>query len=89
MNIEKKYTKFKYFECEFFKGKFLQVTQFVEDRRSFVATVIYAVFPNRLDSYDFTLIYEHAFLGFSMAKPGLRPRWQSLYYPLAHEVYFT
>ncbi|XP_063871143.1 uncharacterized protein LOC135106256 isoform X2 [Scylla paramamosain] len=63
------------------------VTARVEERVSFVATVIYAVFPQRLEHYDYSYMFEYAFHAFCMARPALRPRWQSLYYPLHHYVW--
>lgn len=64
-----------------------QVTDRVEDRTSFLANVIYAVFPNRLLRYDYSYMFEYAFHAFTMAKPALKPRWQSLYYPLTDGVW--
>ncbi|XP_037800843.1 uncharacterized protein LOC119595769 [Penaeus monodon] len=64
-----------------------EVTDRVEDRTSFLANVIYAVFPNRLLRYDYSYMFEYAFHAFTMAKPALKPRWQSLYYPLTDGVW--
>ncbi|XP_042225916.1 uncharacterized protein LOC121868951 [Homarus americanus] len=64
-----------------------EVTKRVEERTSFIATVIYAVFPQRLQYYDYSFMFEYAFHAFSMAKPALKPGWQSLYYPLTNEVW--
>ncbi|XP_047482777.1 glutamate receptor ionotropic, delta-1-like [Penaeus chinensis] len=46
-----------------------------------------AIMPHLLELYDFTTVIEPATLGFSMAKPTLKPRWQSLYYPLTEGVW--
>ena len=66
---------------------YLQVTDQVKDRKSLIASVIYAVFPRRMEIYDYTYAFEFAFLGFSMEKPGLSPQWYSLYYPFSIEVW--
>ncbi|XP_069952103.1 ionotropic receptor 21a-like [Cherax quadricarinatus] len=66
-----------------------EVTDLVEKRVSFIATVIYAVFPQRLQHYDYSYMFEFASSAFSMAKPGLIPRWQSLYYPLTDHVWLS
>ncbi|KAK7082757.1 hypothetical protein SK128_001377 [Halocaridina rubra] len=36
---------------------------------------------------DFSIAYEPETLTFTMRKPGLKPRWQSLYYPLTDYVW--
>ncbi|XP_042233727.1 uncharacterized protein LOC121873914 [Homarus americanus] len=66
-----------------------EVTSQVEARRSFIATVVYVVLPNRLEQYDYTHTFDYSPLCFGMAKPTLKPQWQSLYYPLANEVWAT
>ncbi|KAK4327141.1 hypothetical protein Pmani_002370 [Petrolisthes manimaculis] len=43
--------------------------------------------PQRQERYDFSVVYEYATIDFSMAKPVLRPQWQSLYYPLSNLVW--
>ncbi|XP_069156905.1 ionotropic receptor 21a isoform X2 [Procambarus clarkii] len=64
-----------------------EVTKKVEERESFMATIIYAVLPSRLLHYDFSYPYEYASPTFCMPKPVLKPRFLSLYYPLANEVW--
>lgn len=59
----------------------------MQERESFIATVIYAVFPQRLELYDYTYMFEYASHAFCMSKPALRPQWQSMYYPLQDEVW--
>ncbi|XP_071527024.1 ionotropic receptor 93a-like [Panulirus ornatus] len=66
-----------------------EVAQRVEEKVSFMATVFHNVLPERLDRYDFSFIYEYGSLDFSMALPGVRPQWQSLYYPLSELVWAT
>ena len=43
----------------------------------------------RAEIYDFTYTYEFSYFSFAMAKPSQEPRWQSLYYPLAHQVWLA
>ncbi|XP_069157677.1 ionotropic receptor 21a-like [Procambarus clarkii] len=65
-----------------------QVVTLVEQRVSFVASVVHMILQNRLERFGFTCTYEHSInLAFGMAKPSLMPRWQSLYYPLTDEVW--
>ncbi|KAG7178056.1 Ionotropic receptor 21a-like 8, partial [Homarus americanus] len=64
-----------------------EVTKKVEERESFMATVIYAMLPGRLEQYDFSYPYEYASPTFCMLKPVLKPQFLSLYYPLADEVW--
>ncbi|XP_063596695.1 uncharacterized protein LOC134773424 [Penaeus indicus] len=64
-----------------------EATRLVEERLAFCSSIYHIVFPDRLDRYDFTYTYELAQLSFSLAKPFLKPRWQSLYYPLTDEVW--
>ncbi|KAK8396605.1 hypothetical protein O3P69_004944 [Scylla paramamosain] len=61
----------------------------VEERKSFMATVFHNMLPQRLKRYDYSYTYEYGSLDFSAAKPSLRPRWQSLYYPLSNEVWIA
>lgn len=65
----------------------LQVILRVEQRRAFMSPMKLAIMPHLLKLYDFTTVIEPATLGFSMAKPTLKPRWQSLYYPLTDGVW--
>ncbi|XP_068210468.1 LOW QUALITY PROTEIN: ionotropic receptor 93a-like [Palaemon carinicauda] len=65
-----------------------EVLQRVSDRTSMVASVVHMVLPQRLLRVDFTRTYEHGInIAFSMAKPVLKPQWQSLYYPLESIVW--
>ncbi|XP_042233765.1 glutamate receptor 2-like [Homarus americanus] len=64
-----------------------EVTDQVEARKSFIASIVYVVLPNRLEKYDFTHTFDYSPFCFGMAKPTLKPQWQSLYYPLANEVW--
>ncbi|ROT75895.1 Variant Ionotropic Glutamate Receptor [Penaeus vannamei] len=65
----------------------LQVATRVEERVSFMATVFHNVLPQRLERYDYSYTYEYGSLDFCVAMPGLRPQWQSLYYPLSDLVW--
>ena len=42
-----------------------------------------------MEKYDFTYGYENVHMSFGMAKPSLEPRWKSVYYPLAAEVWMA
>ncbi|XP_071527026.1 ionotropic receptor 93a-like [Panulirus ornatus] len=64
-----------------------EVVQKVEVRESFMAPVYYTLLPQRLKRFDMTFVYEFTFKTFSMRKPSAKPRWQSLYYPLADQVW--
>lgn len=64
-----------------------QVARLVSVRVSFMSPVYHNVMPQRLERYDFSFVYEYGSLDFSMAPPGLQPRWQALYYPLADLVW--
>ncbi|KAK4299129.1 hypothetical protein Pmani_028571 [Petrolisthes manimaculis] len=65
-----------------------QVVGQVEARQSLVASVVHMMLPQRTKRFSFTTTYEHGInLGFAMAKPSLRPRWESLYYPLTEQVW--
>ncbi|XP_071533998.1 LOW QUALITY PROTEIN: ionotropic receptor 21a [Panulirus ornatus] len=59
----------------------------IEKRVAFMMPMKLAIFPHLLEKYDYTFIIEEATLGFAMAKPKLKPRWQSLYYPMTDEVW--
>ncbi|XP_069982141.1 ionotropic receptor 21a-like [Penaeus vannamei] len=65
-----------------------EVTSKVVERKAFMSGVYHVLLPQRRKRYDFTFAYERAITEFSMAKPALRPRWQSLYYPLDENVWF-
>ncbi|XP_066982738.1 ionotropic receptor 93a-like [Macrobrachium rosenbergii] len=66
-----------------------EVATRVEERVSFMATVFHNVLPQRLERYDYSYTYEYGSLDFCVAKPGLKPRWQALYYPLTDEVWLA
>ncbi|KAK7076226.1 hypothetical protein SK128_028321 [Halocaridina rubra] len=65
-----------------------EVLQRVAERVSFMSPVVHMVLPQRLLRVDFTCTYEHGInIAFAMAKPVLKPQWQSLYYPLSDQVW--
>ncbi|XP_042866394.1 uncharacterized protein LOC122249515 [Penaeus japonicus] len=66
---------------------FVEVTKRVEERVSFISSIYYVVLANRMERHDFTYTYQFSYESFCMAKPGLRPQWESLYYPLTHRVW--
>ena len=43
----------------------------------------------RAELYDFTQTYEYSYVSFAMAKSSQEPQWQSLYYPLAYQVWLA
>ncbi|XP_047482563.1 uncharacterized protein LOC125034667 [Penaeus chinensis] len=58
-------------------------------RISFVTPVYHAVLATRLKRFDYSMGYTFAFISFSMKKPEIQPQWQSLYYPLADQVWLA
>ncbi|XP_064101701.1 ionotropic receptor 93a-like [Macrobrachium nipponense] len=66
-----------------------EVATRVEERVSFMATVFHNVLPQRLERYDYSYTYEYGSLDFCVAKPGLKPQWQALYYPFTDEVWLA
>lgn len=59
----------------------------MQQRRSFMAPIIYAVLPDRLQQYDLSYPYEYGSPTFCMTKPVLSPQYLSLYYPFSHSVW--
>ncbi|XP_042231759.1 ionotropic receptor 93a-like [Homarus americanus] len=68
-------------------NSWVEVAKRVEERVSFMATVFHNMLPERLERYDYSWVYEYGSLDFSMAQPGIKPQWQSLYYPLTDVVW--
>lgn len=54
-----------------------------------IVPVFHVMLTVRAERYDFTYPYEFAHGSFALAKPNLEPRWKSLYYPLANEVWMA
>ncbi|XP_071527502.1 ionotropic receptor 93a-like [Panulirus ornatus] len=67
----------------------VEVEMLVKKRISFVSPVMCLVLPQYFEHFDMTYTYNFVFLVFSMRKPGLSPSWQSLYYPLANQVWLA
>ncbi|XP_069982138.1 ionotropic receptor 21a-like [Penaeus vannamei] len=65
------------------------VVYHVEIRNAILAGVFHILLPQRMEHFDYTFAYEYSFFAFSLTKPKLRPKWQSLYYPLANEVWIS
>ncbi|XP_076045866.1 uncharacterized protein LOC143028116 [Oratosquilla oratoria] len=65
----------------------LQVTTLVEQRISYFSPIFHVMLPRRAAVFDFSVAYEYSNGAFCMARPALRPRWQSLYHPLAPTVW--
>ncbi|XP_042231757.1 ionotropic receptor 93a-like [Homarus americanus] len=59
----------------------------VEERVAYLTAVYHVALPERWQRYDFTYIFEFNQMSFALAKPGLKPRLESLYYPLTNEVW--
>ncbi|XP_063875086.1 uncharacterized protein LOC135108267 [Scylla paramamosain] len=59
----------------------------VKTREAFLWPTNMPIMPHLLQDYDYSLFLELSTLAFSMAKPTLKPNWQSLYYPLQLEVW--
>ncbi|XP_071527001.1 ionotropic receptor 21a-like [Panulirus ornatus] len=49
--------------------------------------VFHLMLYTRMERYDYSYPYTFVSFGFGLAKPQLKPQWQSLYYPLADEVW--
>ncbi|XP_063886458.1 ionotropic receptor 93a-like [Scylla paramamosain] len=70
-------------------SSWVEVTRRVEERVSLIAPIIYVLLPEQVERYDFTYVYENAYLSFGIVKPDLEPRWKSIYYPLSIEVWIA
>ncbi|XP_037782032.1 uncharacterized protein LOC119578535 [Penaeus monodon] len=66
-----------------------EALDFTSQRISFVTPVYHAVLATRLKRFDYSMGYTFAFISFSMKKPEIQPQWQSLYYPLADQVWLA
>ncbi|KAG7163521.1 Ionotropic receptor 93a-like 2 [Homarus americanus] len=64
-----------------------EVIQKVDERESFIAAVFHLALREQYKRHDFTYIFEFNQMSFALAKPGLKPRLESLYYPLTNEVW--
>ncbi|KAG7163523.1 Ionotropic receptor 21a-like 3 [Homarus americanus] len=64
-----------------------EVTGLVEQRLSFMAAVHHTVLLARMERFDYAWVHLQGRADFSMADPGLKPQWQSLYYPLLAVVW--
>ncbi|XP_050733861.1 glutamate receptor ionotropic, delta-2-like [Eriocheir sinensis] len=56
-------------------------------RQAYIRPFRVAILPHLIEMFDFTMFIERATLAFGMAKPTLKPSWQSLYYPLQPAVW--
>ncbi|KAK3884237.1 hypothetical protein Pcinc_011513 [Petrolisthes cinctipes] len=59
-----------------------RATKLVYDRVAYICPVYHILMPVRFEQHDFAFSYEFSYFSFAMAKPSLKPQWQSLYYPL-------
>lgn len=78
---------FRLFEALFYLS--FKLAQLTAERTALIAPIFHALLTVRAERYDFTFAYEHAYGSFVLAKPDLEPRWKSLYYPLANEVWMA
>ncbi|XP_050733479.1 uncharacterized protein LOC127007033 isoform X3 [Eriocheir sinensis] len=59
----------------------------LSQRQAYIRPIKVAFLPQFIERYDFTIFIERATMGFLMAKPTLKPSWQSLYHPLQPAVW--
>lgn len=64
-----------------------QIMSFLETNRVMLSAIRVMLIPQVLARVDHTYIIERSTFTFSMAKPSTKPQWQSLFYPLALEVW--
>ncbi|XP_064101804.1 glutamate receptor-like [Macrobrachium nipponense] len=66
-----------------------EVERLVIDREAYMSPVYWDLIPERLERYDMSFVYEHAYFAFSMVAPPVKPHWTSLYYPLTDDVWIA
>ncbi|XP_068248902.1 ionotropic receptor 21a-like [Palaemon carinicauda] len=66
-----------------------EVIEKVIERVSFMSPMRIAILPHLLPYLDFSADFEPETLTFVMAKPSLKPRWQSLLYPMSEVVWIS
>lgn len=59
----------------------------VKRKDSFASVMRIAILPHLMKKVDYTMFIERATYTFTMAKPTLKPQWQSLYLPLTDAVW--
>ncbi|KAK8387797.1 hypothetical protein O3P69_020011 [Scylla paramamosain] len=64
-----------------------QVLGRLRTREAFMWPVNFPILPHMVKEYDFSFFLERSTLAFTMAKPSIKPSWQSLYYPLQIDVW--
>ncbi|XP_071527030.1 ionotropic receptor 21a-like [Panulirus ornatus] len=67
----------------------MEAAERVNERQALLLAVNHITLPGRLNRHDFTYTYEFIRMSFSMVKPAIKPRWQSLYYPLTDQVWLA
>ncbi|XP_071527029.1 ionotropic receptor 21a-like [Panulirus ornatus] len=76
------------FSFSFFPiATWMEAAERVKERKVLFTAVNHFILPRRLNRHDFTYAYEFLRMSFSMVKPAIKPRWQSLYYPLTDQVW--
>ncbi|XP_064096307.1 uncharacterized protein LOC135208089 [Macrobrachium nipponense] len=66
-----------------------EVIEKVIERVAFMSPLRIAILPHLLPHLDFSADFEPETLTFVMAKPSLKPHWQSLLYPLREVVWIS
>ncbi|XP_066952497.1 ionotropic receptor 21a-like [Macrobrachium rosenbergii] len=66
-----------------------EVIEKVIKRVSFMSPMRLAILPHLLPHLDFSADFEPETLTFVMAKPSLKPRWESLVYPFSEVVWIS
>ncbi|XP_063875820.1 uncharacterized protein LOC135108589 [Scylla paramamosain] len=56
-------------------------------REALIRPINLPIMPHMLKEFDITFFLEQSTLAFTMAKPILKPNWQSLFYPLQTDVW--
>ncbi|XP_063875878.1 ionotropic receptor 21a-like [Scylla paramamosain] len=59
----------------------------LRSREALVRPIILPIMPHMLEEFEITFFVEPSTLAFTMAKPVLKPNWQSLFYPLQTDVW--
>ena len=66
-----------------------QVTEKVIKRQSFIAPVMFYMYLNRAEQYEFSNVFEVSNVAFCMKSPELKPRWEGLVDPLNIEIWLA
>ncbi|KAK7085878.1 hypothetical protein SK128_006581, partial [Halocaridina rubra] len=61
----------------------------IDERTAFARSMKLPFLPHMMSRYDYSVFIEDTMVAFTMKKPSLKPRWQSLYYPLTELVWLS